>query len=1364
MSNIINNPLVSVLMPTYNHAPYIAQAIEGTLMQKTNFDFEILIGEDDSADGTRELCQEYTAKCPDKIRLFLNDRKNVVYINGRPTGRWNFINLLKNSNGKYIAICEGDDFWTNPYKLQKQVDFLEANPEYAISFHNAIVEFYDPYKKEMLYSDFCWNRIEWSRDIYTIQDLIASPLCPTASVVFKRPKDFIIPDWYLKVPSGDMALLMLVCDDFKIKYFNENWSVYRKHKGGITVNHKGDYIHAGRIYMYLRMLEHYNGRYADSITKIIQYHLDYLISLSCLSDEDQQKLFSLIPDGFKNKEKKLETSRKRPVKITFVAYGPNQINGPNIWLQRILPELSQRGFKTQVIFLMSSNESCAVLNNLRSQGIYCITLPYKQFTEQSIVQLLVAVKADTPDVFVPNLSVPAYYASRWIKEVGIPTIGILHSDDKFHHELIENFVTGIENYRLSGIVSVSAFIEALVRAKKPSNVESLKCSYGITLPMDFATEPTDRLNLVYTGRLIQHQKRIFDVISSLKKVVNNISGTYATLYGNDREGGKVIETINNYNLGERLKYGGLLSYKEIFPTLIQHHVFVLLSDFEGMSISLLEAMGCGLVPICTKTRSGALEIIKHNENGLLVENRKEDFYDAVNRLKNEKGLWSRLSRAARETIKEEYTIEICANRWAEFIDALILKSPEKSEIAVPEIKSINLPTLMISENGIAREDNRFPGLLIAQQNKNSNDKYLNISLTPENMDLFYVRASIKTAIESNLHNFKGIFLDVGCGEMPYREYLINNSEITQYIGLDIDNPAYQKKIKPDLYWDGKFINLCDNSVDCAFATEVFEHLPEIETVLTEIYRVIKPEGRIFFTLPFLWPLHDVPNDEYRYTPYSLRRYLNRAGFVNIDINPLGGWNASLAQMIGLWINRSGLPKRDRRKYAKQFFPFYRALIESDRATSDFTSQAMFTGLYGTASKKFNINYHPSQSSIDSTCQGNISVLSDESNIMSVQGDYCLAIFTPCVGATSETFITNHIRYLLPGKTVVVTGKVEDGSWLKSPLKCIPFADTPSRYKPEIEKGVLDFLKHHRATHILCEYGCTGSEIVILNQQLTHLPIFVHFHGYDASQELRKPMIVKYYRWMGDNVTGIITDTMIQKKRLVEIGVPKGKIHIIPYGVKIPGIQSDSKASPCRFICVSRLVPKKAPIYLLKAFRNAHKIHPLITLDIVGDGPLMTEVKSFIAKENLRSSVRIHGARSNDYVKSLMCESSVYVQHSVTDPVSGDAEGLPVAILEAAAAGLPVISTIHEGIPDEVEHGVTGFLVKEFDVDTMATHMTNLAGNNELRNSMGIAARKKIQKSFTLEHEMNSLRTLMGLSDSRADSSRLQRDRGLQMIQ
>src|SRR5690606_12226069 len=87
----------------------------------------------------REICQRYAAEHPDRIRLFLRNRKDVMYIMGRPTGRANLLHLLGEAKGKYIALCEGDDYWTDPLKLQRQVDFMEAHPDYMACFHRAML-------------------------------------------------------------------------------------------------------------------------------------------------------------------------------------------------------------------------------------------------------------------------------------------------------------------------------------------------------------------------------------------------------------------------------------------------------------------------------------------------------------------------------------------------------------------------------------------------------------------------------------------------------------------------------------------------------------------------------------------------------------------------------------------------------------------------------------------------------------------------------------------------------------------------------------------------------------------------------------------------------------------------------------------------------------------------------------------------------------------------------------------------------------------------------------------------------------------------------------------------------------------------
>ena len=125
----MTQPLVSISMITYNHAPFIAQAIEGVLQQKTTFPFELVIGEDCSTDNTREIVSEYHKKHPDIFRVIASD-KNIGATR-------NSLRTLKACQGKYIAYCEGDDYWHHPYKLQKQVDYLESHQECGLVYWNS---------------------------------------------------------------------------------------------------------------------------------------------------------------------------------------------------------------------------------------------------------------------------------------------------------------------------------------------------------------------------------------------------------------------------------------------------------------------------------------------------------------------------------------------------------------------------------------------------------------------------------------------------------------------------------------------------------------------------------------------------------------------------------------------------------------------------------------------------------------------------------------------------------------------------------------------------------------------------------------------------------------------------------------------------------------------------------------------------------------------------------------------------------------------------------------------------------------------------------------------------------------------------
>jgi glycosyltransferase involved in cell wall biosynthesis len=219
-------PMVSVCVQTYQHADYIVECLESIVMQKVDFPIEILLGEDDSTDGTRDICLEYAARYPKLIRLFLRNRKDVIFINGIPSGRSNFINNMRSTQGKYIALLEGDDYWTDPYKLQRQVDLLEAAPEYAGSFHHT----------QLIFEDGGVGRIygEDVQDVLFTEDTIA-PLSPfhTSSFVFRKDA-FRCPEWFYEVVSADMALFSIVSASGGLKKLSEVMSIYRKHNRGLT--------------------------------------------------------------------------------------------------------------------------------------------------------------------------------------------------------------------------------------------------------------------------------------------------------------------------------------------------------------------------------------------------------------------------------------------------------------------------------------------------------------------------------------------------------------------------------------------------------------------------------------------------------------------------------------------------------------------------------------------------------------------------------------------------------------------------------------------------------------------------------------------------------------------------------------------------------------------------------------------------------------------------------------------------------------------------------------------------------------------------------------------------------------------------
>lgn len=229
-----------------------------------------------------------------------------------------------------------------------------------------------------------------------------------------------------------------------------------------------------------------------------------------------------------------------------------------------------------------------------------------------------------------------------------------------------------------------------------------------------------------------------------------------------------------------------------------------------------------------------------------------------------------------------------------------------------------------------------------------NKRNIDIPFRKEICDVYIVRTSILKSIKDTLHMFNGKLLDAGCGKMPYRDLILKESSINTYVGLDIESAlVYDSNVKPNFTWDGITMPFNDFEFDVVFATEVLEHCPDPQQFINESYRVLKQDGVFFFTVPFLWPLHEVPNDSFRYTPFTLEKMFNKAGFRTICLKPMGGWHASMAQILGLWVKRSPLPSLIRKALLFIIKPVIILLLKLEvKSSVKFEEGQMITGLTG----------------------------------------------------------------------------------------------------------------------------------------------------------------------------------------------------------------------------------------------------------------------------------------------------------------------------------------------------------------------------------------------------------------------------------
>ncbi|MBL7965265.1 MAG: glycosyltransferase [Flavobacteriales bacterium] len=358
----------------------------------------------------------------------------------------------------------------------------------------------------------------------------------------------------------------------------------------------------------------------------------------------------------------------------------------------------------------------------------------------------------------------------------------------------------------------------------------------------------------------------------------------------------------------------------------------------------------------------------------------------------------------------------------------------------------------------------------------------------------------------------------------------------------------------------------------------------------------------------------------------------------------------------------------------------------------------------------------------------------------------IAIVSPNRDAYSETFIRAHIAGLKDVALVLTDGHLPHrdatGKLLLPGSMAARIARRMSQrtVEQELRSRIARRLHAERVDVLLAEYGPTGE--ALLEPALREgIPLVVHFHGIDAYHEdlLKKH---RNYERLFAHAAAVVVVSRDMERQLLQLGCPPARLHYNCYGIDVDRFRTGNPAvAEPRFLSVGRFVDKKAPHQAILAFHAAWLREPSIRLTMVGDGPLFGSCVHLVRSLGLSEVVEFAGVLKPEDVAARMRIVRGFVQHSATS-VKGDREGTPLAVLEAMASGLPVVATRHGGIPDVVQHGVTGLLSQELDILGMADHLVHLAQDAAATARMGEAAAQLVRERHTLRRSLDSLTDIL----------------------
>lgn len=391
------------------------------------------------------------------------------------------------------------------------------------------------------------------------------------------------------------------------------------------------------------------------------------------------------------------------LRVVFCTHdSPTSIGGPFTWLRRLLPSLRECGIDCRVLALTHFGGTGPLVEGLRADGFDVQSVDCHERTVDDVRWILSRLQDQVPQVFVPNFVVAAYYAARWLKAAGAATVAVLHSDDAFYRAIQQEFVRGIVSQRVTDVVCVSEKLLDEVQAGAVLNYpNACYIPYGVNVPKAVTRDYAHRIRIAYVGRFAEEQKRISLVGRSLDLACRQVPGVEAVMYGDGPDRAVVSTLLEVERSDSRVVLGGVIANDKVQSELLQCDAIMLMSDYEGLPIALLEGMACGCVPICRNMNSGIPQLVQHGKTGLLVSESPEGFVGAVRWLSDNPAEAKLLSDAARNLVRNRYSHEHSVKCWTGLL----------TEHASRPLRGLRIPTrirLPAGNSNLESADRRRP--------------------------------------------------------------------------------------------------------------------------------------------------------------------------------------------------------------------------------------------------------------------------------------------------------------------------------------------------------------------------------------------------------------------------------------------------------------------------------------------------------------------------------------------------------------------------------------------------------------------------------------------------------------------------------